>query len=284
MLGGCAPGARWDTGPKRLFCLAVLCLRRVSPNVVPSHSRCKLQAHGTATARQAHGLRERHNNHEYIFSLWRVQKNGDGIMTRGPLLAAVMVVVAGCATLRGSGGPSPESELERGVAAARAQDFSRTREILEPLYRAHYMDEIGHRALLVLTAAELDPRNSARRLYAAADYAGSLLNSREIAAYQVPIAESLYLLSQELGGHEEELARAEAEKQQAQSAAAAADRRASLRSNREPWPTQVAKLREANEDLKKKVDQLQGTVAKRDKDLAEAKEELERIKKTLKIK
>jgi hypothetical protein len=211
---------------------------------------------------------------------------GMGNIVRASLALALTVGISGCSVIGRVSGAGPEAELTRGVAAARAQDYATARSVLEPLYRAHYMDEYGRKALLVLTALELDPRNAERRLYAAADFAVAALNAKDVPDWEVPLAESLYLLSQELGGHEEALARAEAAKQQAQNVAAAAvaDRRAALQSNREPWPTQVRKLREANDELKKRADALQAAVRARDKELAEANQELERIKKTLKIK
>jgi hypothetical protein len=206
-------------------------------------------------------------------------------MTRTPLVFVVTAALAGCAILRGPDGPSAESELARGIAALRSQNFVGARDILEPVYRAHYMDKAGQQALLMLTIADLDPRNQTRRLYAASDYASSLLNAKDTPQWEVGVAETLYLLSQELGGHEEELDRAEAAKQQAQQTAAALQRQITPpRYQGESWPAQLRKMRDDRDALAKKVEQLQATVKSRDKDLAEANAELERIKKTLKIK
>jgi chromosome segregation ATPase len=138
--------------------------------------------------------------------------------------------------------------------------------------------------LLLLSAADLDPRNDGRRLEAAADYATMLINV-DSASWQRPIAEAMYLLSQELGGHEEELANAEAAKQEAQQTAAALRRKVNLPSStRESWPARLQKVQADKDALSKKVDQLQAALKAKDKDLTDAKAELDRIKKTLKIK
>jgi hypothetical protein len=207
------------------------------------------------------------------------------IMKRASVLLVVTASLGGCAYLRGPKGPSAEVELQRGIAAIRSQNYTAARDILEPVYRAHYMDKAGQQALLMLTIADLDPRNQDRRLYAASDYASSLLNSATTPQWEIGVAETLYLLSQELGGHEQELDRAEAEKQQAQQTVAALKRQITPpRYQGESWPSQLRKMREDRDALSKKVDQLQASLKARDKDLAEANAELERIKKTLKIK
>ena len=204
------------------------------------------------------------------------------IMTRIPLLLLVTGMTAGCAVLPARG-PSAESELARGIAAIRSQNYTSAREILEPVYRAHYMDRAGQQALLLLTIADLDPRNQERRLYAASDYASSLLNIKDTPEWERGVAETLYLLSQELGGHEEQLERAEAARQQAQQTAASLQRELP-KSSRESWPTQLRKVREDRDAMAKKVDQLQASLRAKDKELTDVTQELERIKKTLKIK
>ncbi len=215
-----------------------------------------------------------------------------GKKARVPVVLMVAAACASCAMIGGgTRGPSAESELERGAAAARAQDYATARTILEPVYRAHYMDKAGTRALMLLTAIDLDPRNANRRLSAASDYATTLLNSDAMPVWEKPVAETLYLLSVELGGLEQEIGRAEAAKDSAQNLAAAA-RRANLPSSpRESWPAQLRKMREERDAMSKRLETLQTTVRTRDRELAEAKQELagakqelERIKKTLKIK
>jgi hypothetical protein len=205
-------------------------------------------------------------------------------MSRVPVLLVLAVAFAGCAVLgRGAKVPGPEAELQRGIAAAQAQDYVKAREILEPLYRAHYMDETGRQALLALTLAELDPRNSGRRLYAASDFATTLLNAQLISPWEKAAAETLYLLSVELGGHEQEMDRVEAAKDSAEHRADML--KATLPSStRESWPAQLRRIRDERDALTKRVETLQATIRTKDRELADAKQELDRIKKTLKIK
>lgn len=207
------------------------------------------------------------------------------IRARTPLLVLVTAALAGCAVMgRGPKGATPDSELARGVAALVAQDYASARAILEPLYRAHYMDKTGQRALMLLTTSELDPRNAGRRLAVGSEYARMMLTKGDSTdTWQRPLAETLYLLSQELGGHEDELASAEAARQRAQQNAAALQRKLP-QSTRESWPAQVKKIKDDRDALSKRVEQLQATIRAKDRDLAEATQELERIKKTLKIK
>lgn len=212
---------------------------------------------------------------------------GTGIKRRTLRLLVLTAGLGGCAVVHGARGPTPTpaAELERGVTALHAQNYTAAREILEPLYKAHLNDYIGQRSLMLLTAGDLDPRNQTRRLSAAQDYAGTLLTTRDTATWQRPLAETLYLLSQELGAREEQLDRVEAAKQQAQHTAAALQKQAALpMTTRESWPEQLKKMRDDRDALTKKVEQLQATIKARDKDLADATQELERIKKTLKIK
>ncbi|MEO7670839.1 MAG: hypothetical protein ABIV28_01345 [Longimicrobiales bacterium] len=186
--------------------------------------------------------------------------------------------------MRRTGGKEdgPEAELKRGIKAAQTQDYAKAREILEPLYRAHYMDETGRRALMALTLAELDPRNATRRLYAASDFATSLIKAPLVPFWEKAAAETLYLLSIELGGLEQEMGRVEAAKDSAYRAAAASGL-VLPSSTRESWPTQLRRVRDERDALTKRVETLTGTLRTRDRELADAKQELERIKKTLKI-
>lgn len=205
-------------------------------------------------------------------------------MTRMPLLAGIVLVMAGCATLRGvRGGPSPESELMRGLSALRAQQFDTARLVLEPVYRMNWQEDVGQQALLALAAAELDPRNPTRRLWAGAELAGRLLSIEQAPAWAAPVAETLYLMAMESGASEAELDKAREARAMAEDEASAA-RRTALRLTGESFPAQIRKLNDANAALDKKVDQLQRSLAAREKELKDATSELERIKKTLKIK
>ena len=197
-------------------------------------------------------------------------------MRRAPLLIALAAALTGCAVLGGIGEPDTEAQLDRGLAALRAREYADARRILEPVYQSSWQNRAGQDALMALAAAELDPRNPDRRLWAGADLAGRLLNIPQAAPEYIPVAETMYLLAVELGAQEEQLARAD-------SAKAAADRARRPSSSVLSVPARMSKLQADRDALNRRVEQLQTTLRTRDKELADAKQELERIKKTLKI-
>ena len=198
-------------------------------------------------------------------------------MMRAPLLLGLTVVLTSCAALGGVGEPDAQTELDRGLTALRAREYDDARRILEPLYQSSWQQPAGQNALMALSAMELDPRNPDRRLWAGADMAGRLLSIPEAAPEHIPVAETLYLLAVELGAVEERIARADSMQQ------AAEDRSRRPTSSVLSVPARMARLQSEREGLNRRIDQLQATLKTRDKELADAKQELERIKKTLKI-
>lgn len=211
-----------------------------------------------------------------------------------PLLVALGVAsVTGCAAMTLTRGPDPRDQLAEGVAALEAQDFVRARGLLEPLYFQRWMEPVGQRALLTLIAAELDGRNPGRRLAVAADQSARLLNIPNVESWLVPVAESYYLLAMELGAAEERLAQMEASRTEAEGPGARGEPGANSRplpsSARETVPSRVAQLNRISEglvlerdSLKTQIVLLEQQIAARDKELRETKQELERIKKTIK--
>jgi hypothetical protein len=129
----------------------------------------------------------------------------------------------------------------------------------------HYGNEdTGQRALLILAAMEMDPRNPARRPAVAADLAASFLRLPERELWVDPIAQTLYLQALELGA---------ADSLKADSAAA----------ERQLLPkfsgvTLTARIKSAEQER----DRLAKRVAALEDELAEKQRELERIRKTIK--
>jgi peptidoglycan hydrolase CwlO-like protein len=198
-------------------------------------------------------------------------------MKKAPLILGLTAVLSSCAVLSGVGEPDAEAELDRGLTALRAREYDDARRILEPVYQSSWQQPVGQEALLALAAMELDPRNPERRLWAGADLAGRLLSIPQASAADVPVAETLYLLAVELGAAEERIARADSVTQ------AAEDRSRRPTSSVLSVPARMAKLQSERDGLSRRNEQLQATLKTRDKELADAKQELERIKKTLKI-
>ena len=193
-------------------------------------------------------------------------------------IALLSAGIAGCALLR----PEPQErdpaeDLELGLEAMAAQDFGRARTLLDRVYRLHWQESVGQHALLVLAAAEIDPRNNERRLAVASDLAGRYLNVPEPPRWTIPLAESLYLLAVELGAQEEQLERAEAERARAERAL-----RNLPQSQRETVPARLRRLANERDELQRRLTQAEQRLATREKELRDAQQELERIRKTIK--
>jgi hypothetical protein len=198
------------------------------------------------------------------------------MMRRAALLLALSTAgLSGCAALSLSKAPDPAAQLNAGIVALEAQDYPGARGHLEPLYRERWQEPVGQRALLALIAAELDSRNPDRRLWAAADMSARLLNIPQVEPWMVPVAESYYLLAVELGAQEERLARAD-------SARAAAEAAADLpASSRESVPARIRSITTERDALRRRVGELEQLAATRDKELKETRQELERVKQTI---
>jgi hypothetical protein len=199
-------------------------------------------------------------------------------MTRAALLLLLSTVGAtGCAAFASiRGAESPQAQLEAGAAAVQAQEYLRARGYLEPLFYGRPGDRIGQQALLVLLAAELDNRNPDRRLWAAADLASRFLLEEAAEPWLVPVAEAFYLVAMELGAAEERIAEAE-------SARATAEARATRlpEVTRESVPARVGRLTTERDQARRQAEQLQQQLATRDRELREARAELERIRRTI---
>lgn len=194
-------------------------------------------------------------------------------MGRAALLFALsMIGTAGCAAFGGGqgGGNDPQAQLTEGVAAVQAQQYLRARGLLEPLFYQRYSEPLGQQAMLVLVAAEIDNRNPDRRLWAAADMAGRLINLPGADPWVVPVAESFYLLALELGAAEERIAQAESR----------ADRRLP-QPTRESVPAQLARITAERDQARRRAEQAEQQLATRDRELRETRQELERIRRTI---
>jgi hypothetical protein len=202
-------------------------------------------------------------------------------MTRAALLLALsMSGLVGCAALGLSAEPDPRDQLRRGIAALETRDYTAARGFLEPLYRERWREPVGQQALLALIAAELDNRNPQRRLWAAAEMSARLLSIPEVPTWMVPLAESYYLLAIELGAQEERVARADAARAAAEAEFAAAVRELPS-STLESVPARISRITTERETLRKRVTDLEQQLATRDKELRDTKQELERVKQTI---
>jgi hypothetical protein len=188
------------------------------------------------------------------------------------LLILGVVAASGCAaahTAQERDAEDPAAQLNEGVAALTSQEFLRARGLLEPLMRERPGEVVGQQAWLALIAAELDARNEERRLWAAADLAGRLLSGAPAEPWITPLAESYYLLALELGAAE----------QRGGPPAAGTPGLPVL--TRETVPARIARVTTERDQARRQADQLQQQLATRERELREATQELERIRRTI---
>jgi len=194
-------------------------------------------------------------------------------MRRAALVLALSTAgMTACATVNGNigRGERPEDRLTRGLRALQTQDFVMARNVLDSLYMEQWSKPVGQHAALALVAAEVDTRNTDRQLWRAADISARLLNIPKLDRWMVPVAESYYNLALELGAQEQRLAERKA------------DERTIPQASRESVPAQMNRLTTQRDEAKKQAEQLQQQLAAKDKELRETKQELERIKRTIK--
>ena len=189
-------------------------------------------------------------------------------MKRVAVLAAAVTVLSGCAALSRGGPDESERRLAQGLEALDHGNYAESFEHLSWVAARHPNDVLGQRALLALGAADLDPRNPGRRIGIGAELVGRYLAYSDTPEWVRPVAQTLYLLGQELGAAEERVAAAVEDKERAEA-------RADLPSySGTPVPARIRALTEER-------DRLKGRVAQLEKELAEKKQELERLRKTL---
>ncbi|HEX6939712.1 MAG TPA: hypothetical protein VF158_09900 [Longimicrobiales bacterium] len=169
--------------------------------------------------------------------------------TRSWLAVVVGSVAAGCAALRLDREPDPAERLAEGLAALERGDYRGAYEPLSWVYTRYAGEAIGQQALLVLAAAEMDPRNPSRRLAVGAELAGRYLRMRGIAPWTEPVAETMYLLALELGAAEQRAA--EAEEEEAEARAEAREARTQAREARTEAREARTEAREARAEAER---------------------------------
>lgn len=188
-------------------------------------------------------------------------------------LVAGLLLAAGVSACSLIATPNAEQRLEAGLAALARGERNVAHEQIQPVSTEHWGEPVGHRATLVLAAAELDPRNPTRRLWVGADMSARLLSHHATPPWMGPVAETLYLLSLELGANEEQLARTEAQRDSAQALP------------RLPGPSfmvQLETLRAERDSARQRAAALEAALVAKEQELKDKEQELERIKRTLK--
>lgn len=113
-------------------------------------------------------------------------------------------LLPGCAILRGAEAPGDEAARERtfaaGLRALDASSFADAGERLATVAAICPVDRLGRRAMLLLAAAEIDPRNAESRPSVAAQLAAfQLVRPSEQEAWVSPLAGEIYTLALDYG-------------------------------------------------------------------------------------
>src|SRR5690606_32419589 len=95
--------------------------------------------------------------------------------------------------------------------------------------------------------------------------------------WMVPVAESFYLLATELGAQEERIARADSARVAAETQA-----RSLPQTSQATVPARIRVATEERDAARRQAEQLQQQLTARERELRETKQELERIKRTIK--
>ncbi len=175
-------------------------------------------------------------------------------------------LLTGCTTLKESLQSRGEERFEASLAALARGDYRTAQEGLAWVAQYDADEDHGRAALLALAALELDPRNPARRIAVGADVAASYLTLDGREPWTTPVAQTMYLLSLELGAAEDRVEKAER-----------AVERANARLPSLPGPSVSARIRTAEQER----DRLKTRVEALEQQLKEKEQELERIRKTI---
>lgn len=182
------------------------------------------------------------------------------------LVVAAASVVMGCASLASLAQSDERVRFDSGIKALAAGDYVAAHRDLAWVAERFAHEDDGQRAILVLAAMELDPRNPARRPDSGSDLAGTFLALPDRDGWIDPVAQTLYLLGLELGAAEERAQRAER--------AVELQRQLPIL----PGPSVTTRIRTVEQER----DRLAKQVTTLEEKLAEKDRELERIRKTIK--
>ncbi|MGQ0561915.1 MAG: hypothetical protein ACT443_08595 [Gemmatimonadota bacterium] len=182
------------------------------------------------------------------------------------VLAAFALMVTSCATVTSLWRSEEEDRLETGVRALGNGDYRDAHHELSWVAQHSGDQTEGQRALLLLAALEIDPRNPNRRPALGSGLAAAYLRLEHRAPWLEPIAQTLYLIGTELGEAEQQLAEQERERERERPLP------------RLPGPTVTARIRSVEQER----DRLARRVASLEEQLAETQRELERVRKTVK--
>lgn len=182
----------------------------------------------------------------------------------GVLLGLTLLnLLSGCAHLKGDVEPSPSERYRDGIAAWQEGDHERAALLLGMTAASERETVLGESALLLLTALELDPRNTTGTPAQAALLADELIAGPRVSASTARIGEVFHLLAQELG------------------APPPSDSSGSPRLLGEPLAARLDHLQAEHDRQRQELGRIQRELRSKDEEIEQLRRELERIRKTL---
>jgi len=208
-----------------------------------------------------------------------------------PVLLLAGLVVAGCAKRQPPPEPveDPETRLALAVAELTRGAYDAATRELAYVHLRYSPQPVGWKAMLLRIAAELDPRNEEARPAAAARIAAHALESGARPDWVAPLAETLYLLAQDVAPPDSAPVHVVLPGPWALPAgtadtAAVLEVAAARPLPELPRPALAVRLLDTEaerERLTRQVARLEEELARKDQELLKLTQELERIRKTL---
>lgn len=118
-------------------------------------------------------------------------------MTRSPILI-LFVGLQGCAPFLQNDRQGPEKVLENALISLDRGDFVAAYENLSWVHEHHWGSPAGERALLAMTAVEMNPRNPGRRIEIGAELGHRFADLPSPSPWNIPVAETFRLLAEEM--------------------------------------------------------------------------------------
>lgn len=193
-------------------------------------------------------------------------------MVRMRWVRLVLVIgVTSCATLR-TGEDNPARSLAAGLRALAAGDYAGSVRHLDRAGLSPRGGADGRRALLIATLARLDPRNPDRDFTGAADRAARLANAPGASDWDTLAGDALAALAADLGRTDARVRQAILDRHVAVIEAALA---------RQSVAARMSALMVERDTARRRVAQLEQTLADKEKALKDTTQELERIRRAI---
>lgn len=184
-------------------------------------------------------------------------------MTRAPL--ALIVLLAGCATLRG--GSDAKTQYQAGLDALARRDFSAAVAGLDAASRSGDRD-LARRAMLMLATVHLDPDNPVRDPAAAGEAAARLLERAEPGSAEYLTAGMLERVAHATGDMVQDLEAATAERDRAWA-------------HIDSLQIRVGAIEGQRDSVERRIQRLEMVGDSLEKELKKTTQELERIRRVI---